>query len=420
MNNVPRFILTTVCLLTTSLAAWAQEVDLRGWEDTPGLYGYLFQPEAAWQAGLLNVEHRPVRDRVSGAGALSLTFRGDGAPATFVYRPPGPAFAGRKDWAGLSLWVKGDGSEGVGVLGIGDGGPNDPRVTFNLTQKTWQPMRVRWEDFRPPVASASVSAIFFSLTPDTKRPAAFLVDKLELVRGIGPSRDDDAVRAAGAKAAKEADVPRPADLAKFAKGRERFAALRAKLVEKQPVRVLVVGDAVASGSALWNVPPGARPRVLFWGRLADALKAKSPGSAVATVFVDGPESAVTQTPGAIRALKADAVIIELSASPPGVPVGAVSRARESVKALLDICRNARAEALVLPVPPLADPLRRVDYAAILAEEAGRSGVPCVDFAAFAAARGKGFEGEYYLAPDALNVQGHEAAAKLIESALVGP
>ena len=220
--------------------------------------------------------------------------------------------------------------------------------------------------------------------------------------------------------AKEPDAPRPEDLSKFVTGRERFADLRAKLDAKKPVRVLVVGDAVAQGTMLWNVPPGSRPETLFHGRLRAALRARSPESAVATMLVDGPESAAAQIPGGLRSFKPDVVVVELSCSAPGVSVGAAPRAREAVKTLFEICRNARVEALVLPIPPLADAFRRVDYAEILLDESTRANVPAINFAAFAAARGGGLEGEYYAAPDAFNVQGHAAAARLLEYVLVNP
>ena len=419
-----RALFSTFCALLAVLvltsSALGQATDLRGWEDLPGLFGYVVQPESAWRAGVFGVECRPVRDRVAGAGALALTFRGEGEPAAWVYRPPGEAFAGRTGYIGISIWVKGDGSEGVGVLGIGDGSPNDPRVTFDLRQKSWQPVRVRWEAFRPPFTAAAVRELFITVTPATKRPATVIVDKLELIRGIGAARDDEAVRAAGEKAAKEPEVARPADVSKFVAGRERFADLRAKLDAKKPVRVLVLGDTLAAGASLWNVPSAVRSGALFWGHLDRALKAKSPEAAAAPVFVEGPEAAAQMLPALLRAQKPDAVVIALSCSAPGVRLGAEMRAREAVKTLLEICRNARVEALAAPIPPLPDAFRRVDYAAILIDEAAKADAPSIAFGAFAAARGRGFEGEYYAAPDALNLQGHAALAQIIEYVLVNP
>ena len=446
MRNIRRLLISTACVAALALPAQAQVSDLRGWETTPGLYLYLVQSTGFWGENLLSGEHRPVRDRVGGHAGLEMTFRpglppapktlGDlpfrstriieDVPAIFVYRPPAPVFGSRDPWAGFCLWVKGDGSDGVGIIGIGEGAPNDPRVTFYLREKTWQPVRVRWEDFNPAFRSTSVASLFFTVSPGTKRPARYVVSRLELIRAVGATREDDALRAAGAKAAKEPDVERPKDLAAFVSGRERFAAFRAKLDAKKPAHVLVIGDAVAAGSGVWNVPPAVRPRVLFPGLLEQALKAKSPDASVATIIVvDGPEKASGPLLAALRsaaptAVRPDVVVLEFSCSPPGVPLGAEARAKKAVQSLLDLCRNSGVEALALAVPPIPDDFRRVDYAKALFDPSVEAKTPAINFAAFAAARGRNFEGEYYASADTLNVQGHAAAALLLQSILVNP
>ncbi len=440
--SVTALVAASACLAAATLQA--QVADLRGWNETPGLYFYLIQPPSAWQEGFMTGEHRPVPDRVSGKAGVLLTFKAEPEPAkvdamevvssapvaekppaVFVYRPPAAVFTARDGWAGFCLWVKGNGTEGVGVIGIGEGAPNDPRVMFSLREKTWQPVRVRWEEFNPAFRSTSVPSLFFTVTFGTKRPASFIVGRLELIRAVGPAVEDDALRAMGAKTAKEPEVERPKDLSPFAGGGDVLAGVRAKIEGKSPVRVLVLGDAVAAGASLWSIPPAARSRALFPGLLDAALKARDPAASVVTVIVDGPESAsgpllAALRPSAPNAARPDVVVLEFSCSAPGIPLGAGANAKKATQALLELCHASGVPVIALPVPALKDDFKRVDYGTVLFDAATAAKVPTISFGAFAAARGKDYEGEYYAAADALNPQGHAAAAQLLQSVLVKP
>lgn len=403
-------------------ACAAQEVDFRGWEDRPGLYFYLVQPASLWQTGVLSVVRSPVRDHVRGGHALRLTFRASARRAgVVVYRPPGFAVGSRVPYQALCFWVKGDGSDGVGVIGIGEGADADPRARFPLRSTTWQPVRLRWSNFDRPIKTADIRALFFGVTPETKRPASYLIDRIELARSGGASIKDDAVRKAGADAAKLADVPQPKDFSTFVTHADALAKFRARVKAKKPVRVLVVGNTVAQGSGLWNVPQGMRSGHLFWGVLDSELRKRGAESTVGLLAAADASDAASRIQVALFRFKPDLVIVQFSTSAPGAArPGIRTRTRDALRTMFGICRRGKVDVVALGVPALPDRYRRTNVAEILLAEAARAGIPSADFGRLAAARGKGFQGEYHATPGQLNVQGHLLAAKLLTSFLAEP
>ena len=180
----------------------AQETDFNGWEARPGLYFHILQSAESWAGGTVSVEYSPVRDRVSGASALRLTFReSQGSPGLVVYRPPGLVARDRRGIVGISFWVKGDGSEGVGVLGIGEGASVDPRAVFLLKSRTWQPVRLTWGNFSAMPKVDVIRSLHFTVTDGTKLPASYIIDRIRLIRSVTPQATDSEVRKEGAKAA---------------------------------------------------------------------------------------------------------------------------------------------------------------------------------------------------------------------------
>jgi hypothetical protein len=272
-----------------------------------------------------------------------------------------------------------------------------------------------------PVATPGVPSLFFTVTTETKRPASYLVDRMELVRSVGPSAEDAGVAEAGAKAAKLAEVPRPEDLTAFVTGREKLARSRALVAAKKPLRVLIIGDAPAQGAGLWNVPAGVRGRTLFWGAFAEELKRRGVEATVTPVFVENPVEGASRMDVMLARTKADLAVIELSTSPVGRDSTVLRvNAREADRAMFESCRRAGAEVIAVGVPALPDQFRRADEAGLLLEEAGRAGVAAADFGRLSEARGRGFEGEFYATPDQLNCQGHLLLAKLLVSAVTNP
>jgi hypothetical protein len=263
--------------------------------------------------------------------------------------------------------------------------------------------------------------MFFSVTAETVRPVSYIIDRMELVRSIDPPADDDAVREVGRKAAGLPEAPHVEDLSSFVTRRDVLAGLRARVKATEAVRVLVVGDVVAQGSGLWNVPVGVRSGHLFWGVLDRELRKRGATSTVGFVAVSGAADAASRLDAALRRHRPDVVIVQLSSSAPGAArPGARTLVRRDVQSIFDICLRAKLPLIALAVPTLPDAFRRMDESTVLLEEAVRAGVPTADFGRLAAARGVGFEGEYYASVDQLNVQGHLLAGKLLASLLTEP
>ena len=403
-------------------ATAAQETNFVAWEDCPGLHFYLVQDAALWNADTLSVTRTPVRDHVRGDHALELVFRATrGDPGVVVYRPPGFAVARRQPYRALSFWVKGDGSKGIGVIGIGEGQSTDPRARFRLVSKDWEPVRLRWGEFDRAISTPQIQSIFFGVTPETKRPASYVIDRIELARSIDPPLEDDEVRASGRKAAKLREVPQPKDLSTFVMRRDTLATSRTLVKAKKPVRVLVMADAVGQGAGLWNVPAGVRSRYLFWGVLERELKEKGSAASVTPVFVEDPEDAAGRIDTMLRRQRPNLVIVQFSTSAIGANWRSIrNRVRKANQTIFAACRRAKADVIALAIPPLPQPLKQVNEAEVLLEEAARAGVATADFGRLAAARGNGFEGEYYATPDQLNVQGHLLVGKLLTSCLTEP
>jgi len=429
------FYLHCACILTTAVAA--QDQSFPDWERYPGLHVTLVQPTFLWETGVLSVDRTVVRDHVHGLHALKLTFNATkGAAGIVVYRPPGAVVADVGVERALSFWVKGDGSSGRGVIGIGTGGDADPRATFRLRSKTWQPVRLTWSDFDPPVTATRIPSLFFGVTPDTKRPVAYIVDHLKLARAADAAADEDEIRKLGAAAAKLKDPPFPKDLSPFATHRGKLATVRAHIQEKQGIALLVIGDGVTQGG-LWNVPTGARSRFLYWGRLAKALENAGAKPVVTyTVVVPRPADAASRIAPLLRRYRPNVVIVQFSTSGVGAGLHNLrTHARTADRAIFETCRKAGVPVIAVGVPPIASALKRVDEAQTLLAEAARAGVPAVDFGKVVSVRarvippkrhgddlspGKGFEAQYYATHELLNVQGHLLLSQVLTSLMVEP
>jgi hypothetical protein len=142
---------------------------------------------------------------------------------------------------------------------------------------------------------------------------------------------------------------------------------------------------------------------------------------VTPVFVENAVEGASRMDVMLARTKADLAVIELSATPIGRDSTVLGvTLREADRAMFESCRRAGAEVLAVGVAVLPDRFKRADEAGLLLEEAGRAGASSADFGRLSAARGRGFEGEFYATPDQLNCQGHLLLAKLLLSAVSNP
>jgi len=200
------------------------------------------------------------------------------------------------------VWIKGDGSEGIGVLGIGEGGPNDARVTFYLKKNSWSRCACGGRSSAGPSWATASARIYFTVEPGAKRPASFIVNRLEMVRGIGPSVEDEALKAAGAKAAKEEDVARPAGLARFVAGRDTFATCARSSSEKAGERARGGRLDRAGLGPLGRAARGALARALL-GPARGRAQGPVAGVHALPIGVDGPPRPSRSLPAALKRLK---------------------------------------------------------------------------------------------------------------------
>jgi hypothetical protein len=171
---------------------------------------------------------------------------------------------------------------------------------------------------------------------------------------------------------------------------------------------------MSQGAGLWNIPAGARGLYLYWGRAVTELRKTVPEVEVYPVFTDGPEDAASRVGAMLARTEADLLIVQFSGSSPGVGrPGAKTAAAAAIRRIFEAAKAAGTPVIAAPVPPLMGPLRRIDFAELLADEAKRAGICTADTGRLSAYRGLGFEGEFYVAPDQLNVQGHQALSKML-------
>lgn len=153
--------------------------------------------------------------------------------------------------AGLSFWVKGDGSDLYGCLAVGPAGAKSWEHNFGnsssyvhyfpLKNTTWHKVTVAWRDFVPEEDYPAIGV------PGGMSPAAIRVLRLgsrwaihhgsaKIPRheySIGPIQFEKTVPTLNAKTA----------LAPF-------AGVVAKLKKKQPVRILCLGDSITAGQGV--------------------------------------------------------------------------------------------------------------------------------------------------------------------------
>jgi lysophospholipase L1-like esterase len=172
-----------------------------------------------------------------GKGAIHVTMPGMVAHTLARNYVPGSAIW--DTYGGISLWVKGDGSDQFGCLAVQG---RYPFVAyFPLANKDWHQVVIPWRDFVPESQAEPIGG-FGAMPPSgihTLRlgtrwtiwhnnekipPHAYSVDQIELVKEVPP--------------APVVPKPRP------------FADVLALLKAKQPIRIQCMGDSITAGTGL--------------------------------------------------------------------------------------------------------------------------------------------------------------------------
>lgn len=190
----------------------------------------------------------------AGAGALQGHFPG------IVYKELTAAqtedSASWTGYAGLSFWVKGDGSELYGCLALGPAGAKSWEQNFAnsstyacyfpLKDKSWHKVVVGWHDFVPEETQADIGSAG-GLSPAAIRVLR-LGNRWKIHHSSAPI-PPHAYAVGLVQFEKSVPAPKPVPALR------PFASVLETLKAKKPLRILCVGDSITAGQACW---PGER------------------------------------------------------------------------------------------------------------------------------------------------------------------
>jgi hypothetical protein len=196
-------------------------MELNTFEDTPGTHWYVIEKHD------FTVLKNATYDCLTPETALKLTFL-EADPSNCVYTETIKETLKIK-FAGFAFWVKGDGSDNTGIVGLNAqwGGTNFKMLNmtknaciaeFPLKDKTWKRYAFKWEDLKSEgdgiLPQASIQQLFFSVKAPAKCPVSYIVDKIDVLKKLEETADDkELAKAAAEKKEIKPDAPpiKPAD-----------------------------------------------------------------------------------------------------------------------------------------------------------------------------------------------------------------
>lgn len=172
------------------------------------------------------------------------------------------------DYKGVSLWIKGDGSDRNAIISTNWQG-SDHRYEIPLKETNWHKVFIAWEDFKPKPITGPWWYVDFGIDrADDAKPTWYIVDRVHLwkqkvTEPITPTPDIDPPGMLPARA--------------FVSGREFIPKTLAKLKAKQPCKIVVAGDSLVTGAQLGYVrndytEKNTERKFFFFAVLANRLK----------------------------------------------------------------------------------------------------------------------------------------------------
>lgn len=174
-----------------------------------------------------------------------------------------------EDYKGISLWIKGDGSDATAVFSTHwDESKHKFRVPLKDTN--WHKVFLAWDQWDVPITGPWSYLTFSVERKDHSKANGYIVDRIhfykdEKIEEITPTPD--------------VDPPGLIDARGFAAGRENIKNALAKLKARQPVKIVVAGDSIVWGAQMgytkanYNYPETDRCNLTYWKVLAGRLKA---------------------------------------------------------------------------------------------------------------------------------------------------
>lgn len=141
-----------------------------------------------------------------------------------------------KDYKGLSVWIKGDGSDGQAVFSVGY--PFRKHKFFiPLKDTNWHKVYMPWDKWTPGFTENWGTLLLSLDRKDNSSTSWYIIDRIhfykeEKTEDITPTPDNDPPGMLPAKA--------------FVSGTEHISKTLAKLKEKKPVKIVVAGDSLVT------------------------------------------------------------------------------------------------------------------------------------------------------------------------------
>lgn len=220
----------------------------------PSTWLETFDSAAGWERQGARVE--PAPEAAVGSGAATFFLPGFITKKIAAPNPRDPD-ALDEGWAGISFWVKGDGSDQFGTLVLCGMHPQwfpfKYACSFPLKDTAWRQFKFRWSDLVPEDATDAIG------TPGGAPPSN--IEHVKVGSKWSTTHNNRAMPKFSFSLDHlqlEADLPPAAE----APARPGLDAVQAKLAGKKPVSILCLGDSITAGTSLGNADQERYAQVL--------------------------------------------------------------------------------------------------------------------------------------------------------------
>jgi len=220
----------------------------------PSTWLETFDSAAGWERQGARVEPSP--EAAVGSGAATFFLPGFITKKIAAPKPRDPD-ALDEGWAGISFWVKGDGSDQFGTLVLCGMHPQwfpfKYACSFPLKDTAWRQFKFRWSDLVPEDATDAIG------TPGGAPPSN--IEHVKVGSKWSTTHNNRAMPKFSFSLDHlqlEADLPPAAE----APARPGLDAVQAKLAGKKPVSILCLGDSITAGTSLGNADQERYAQVL--------------------------------------------------------------------------------------------------------------------------------------------------------------
>lgn len=240
-----------------------------------------------------SIWHYGTSQSVGGGAGMYLHVPAGSSPSGYVCAYDVGVQGDFKEYTGLSLWIKGDGSHSHAVVSTNyAGSANKFRISLNDTE--WHKVYLPWNQWDKPLTRP-----FWFLAFGLERKSGsisnyYIIDRVRLYKEavtepVQPTPDRDPPGLLPARA--------------FVTGQEHIAKTIAKLQTKKPVKIVIAGDSIVAGAQLWYTAsawnrPETVTRFLYFELLGRSLQHHYGYSSVSLPFrsYDGTQKRWKETP----------------------------------------------------------------------------------------------------------------------------